>query len=364
MSFWKDLPQPIVGLAPMDGVTDAAFRFITSRHGRPDVLFTEFTAVERIVRGHDPDLIDLRYSDIERPVVAQVFGVDPHSFYQIAHIVCELGFDGLDINMGCPAKNVAQGGAGAGLIRTPGLARTILRRTRQGVFDWAAGQRLEAVGLPEAALSAIRRRIRRPAGGPVPPRKAIPVSVKTRLGYDEVIVEDWIRHLLCESPAAISLHGRTLTQQYRGAADWKAIAKAAEIARGSGTLLLGNGDLCSTQAIVERIKESGVNGVLLGRVALGNPWIFTSREAIRNAICTGSALSADPQVSAAQKLAVALEHAQIYEMLRGSKSFQGIRKYLAAYARGFPNASELRQRLVRIDSCSQLESVLAPAACV
>ena len=160
MSFWNSLPQPIVGLAPMDGVTDAAFRLITARHGRPDVLFTEFAAVERIVRGHDSDLVDLWYSEIERPVVAQVFGVNPESFYRVAHVVCELGFDGLDINMGCPAKNIALKGAGAGLIRTPELALNILRRTREGIRDWAAGQRVEGLGLPASAVEAVRRRLR------------------------------------------------------------------------------------------------------------------------------------------------------------------------------------------------------------
>src|ERR1700675_3119001 len=118
-SFWNNIPQPIVGLAPMDGVTDASFRYITARHGRPDLSFTEFTPIERIVSGHDSELTDLRYSEIERPVIAQVFGTNPEAFYRTAHLICELGFDGIDINMGCPSKNIAKTGAGAGLIRTP-----------------------------------------------------------------------------------------------------------------------------------------------------------------------------------------------------------------------------------------------------
>jgi len=224
-SFWNNLPQPIVGLAPMDGVTDASFRYITARHGRPDLSFTEFTPIERIVSGHDSELTDLRYSEIERPVIAQVFGTNPEAFYRTAHLICELGFDGIDINMGCPSKNIAKTGAGAGLIRTPERACEILRSTRQGILDWASGQEIGRIGLPASVIESVLRAKARWFGHTADSavevsRRTIPVSVKTRLGYDQVVINDWVPSLLSESPAAITLHGRTLAQYYRGEADW------------------------------------------------------------------------------------------------------------------------------------------------
>jgi tRNA-dihydrouridine synthase len=362
-SFWNDLPQPIVGLAPMDGVTDAAFRYITARHGGPDLSFTEFTPIDRIVSGHDPDLADLRYSEIERPVIAQVFGTDPEAFYRTAHLICELGFDGIDINMGCPSKNIARSGAGAGLIRTPERAREILRRTRQGILDWASGQEVGRIGLPPVVIDSVLRAKFRRFGRAVDPfaeapRQTIPVSVKTRLGYDQVVVNDWIPSLLSESPAAITLHGRTLAQNYRGEADWEAIARAAEIVRDSNTIILGNGDIQSAATAVRRIRETGVHGVLLGRAAMGNPWIFTTCEAIRAAARFGRTPPADPCVSLAEKLAVALEHAECFDRNRGKLPFRTVRKYLVAYCRGFQNAAELCRRLVQVESLCELESLL------
>jgi nifR3 family TIM-barrel protein len=357
MAFWNKLPLPIIGLSPMDGFTDAAFRFITARHGRPDVCFTEFTAVERIARGHDLDLTDLRYDPIERPVVAQVFGADPEAFYRVAHVVCELGFDGLDINMGCPSKSIAGRGAGAGLIQTPELARRIIRRTRDGVRDWAAGQTLSKAGLPESAVAAVAPR-RIPRAGTV--RAEIPVSVKTRLGYREIVIDEWMRYLLSESPDAISIHGRTLAQLYRGEADWEAIARAAEIARGSGTLVLGNGDLRSPSDAVRRLRETAVDGVLLGRVAIGCPWIFRTAGGIREAVRNGSAPPAEPVVSLAAKLGVALEHADCFGRINPERSYRSVRKFLSAYCRGFPNAASVRRRLVQCDSFPEVASVLRP----
>src|SRR3990172_4687001 len=127
MSFWSTLPRPIIGLSPMDGVTDASFRSIISQQGKADVTFTEFTHVHDVCRGPEILLETLIYSEIERPMVAQLYGKDPDLFYQAAHAACELGFDGLDINMGCPSKNVASSGSGAGLIKTPDLAQAIMQ---------------------------------------------------------------------------------------------------------------------------------------------------------------------------------------------------------------------------------------------
>ena len=142
MNFWQKIDKPIIGLSPMDGVTDASFRFITAKHGGPDVTFTEFVNVEAAFHAPHTLMRDLMYSEIERPVVAQIYGHTPELFYKVAHIVCALGFDGLDINMGCPAKKVAAKGSGAALIRTPELARAIIQSARQGIQDWRDGQTL------------------------------------------------------------------------------------------------------------------------------------------------------------------------------------------------------------------------------
>ena len=157
MTFWDRLPNPVIGLSPMDGVTDSVFRLMTARHGKPDVIFTEFTHVHDVCRGPEFLLDSLRYHEAERPIVAQLYGKDPELFYQAAHVVCELGFDGLDINMGCPSRNVASSGSGAGLIRTPDLAHAIMRAARQGIAGWTAGQTLEAAGVKAARVEAVSR---------------------------------------------------------------------------------------------------------------------------------------------------------------------------------------------------------------
>src|SRR5574341_1498831 len=269
MSFWKALPMPIIGLAPMDGVTDATCRHTVAIHGKADITFTEFTHVHDVCRGPEFLLESLIYSEAERPIIAQLYGKDPTLFYQAAHVVCELGFDGLDINMGCPSRNVAASGSGAGLIRTPDLAHEIMRAARQGIADWAAGQTLESVGLKPARIAAIQRMNQQRLHARPLVRQTIPSSVKTRLGYDAVIVDRWIEHLLAERPAVISLHGRTLQQMYRGEADWRAIARAADVVRGSDTFLLGNGDVQSLSDGMRRVRETGVDGVLVGRAVLG-----------------------------------------------------------------------------------------------
>ncbi len=283
MSFWTTLPRPIMGLSPMDGVTDATFRRVIAQHGRPDVTFTEFTHVHDVCRGPEFLLNTLIYSELERPVVAQLYGKDPALFYQATHAACELGFDGIDINMGCPSKNVASSGSGAGLIKTPEVAHAIMQATRRAIHDWANGQTLEQVGFKPARIAAIQAmNVGRQGAAPVQ-RHELPLSVKTRLGYDSVIVEDWVSHLIQEKPVAITLHGRTLRQMYRGEADWSAIARAAQLVKGTGILLLGNGDVQSLGEVVNRVRSTQVDGVLVGRAVLGAPWFFHDKEQARAA---------------------------------------------------------------------------------
>jgi tRNA-dihydrouridine synthase len=360
MNFWQQLPRPIIGLSPMDGVTDATFRYVVARQGKPDVAFTEFTHVHDVCRGPEFLMDSLIYDEAERPIVAQLYGKDPVFFYQAAHAVCELGFDGLDINMGCPSRNVASSGSGAGLIRTPELAHTIMKAARQGIADWVSGQTMEAAGMKPVRAQAIRRFNERRAQASPAVRRTIPLSVKTRLGYDEVIVERWIEHLLMEAPAAISLHGRTLQQMYRGEADWQAIARAAEVVRGTGTLLFGNGDVQSLQEVVRRVRETGVDGVLVGRAVLGAPWFFHEKDAARDAVRTDGALGSQlltPTLTT--RFEILLDHAKQFEQQFGKEQFRRMRKHLGWYCKGFPRAAALRADMFRVSSVAEVEAILA-----
>lgn len=364
MNFWTTLAQPIIGLAPMDGVTDAAFRGIVARQGPADVSFTEFTNVGDICRGPDRMLSSLLYDEAERPVVAQLYGKDPDLFYQAAHIVCELGFDGLDINMGCPSKNVASSGSGAGLIRTPDVAHAILRAARQGVIDWAHGQTLCEAGIKTGRSEFIHAMNVRRAGVSAVPRRMLPVSVKTRLGYDSVIIERWISHLLEERPAAITVHGRTLEQMYRGEADWRAIARAVDLVKGTGTRLLGNGDLHSMQDVICRVRETGVHGVLVGRGALGSPWFFHHKDAARSMAGlddvqeAADGLSFSTEVHVAKRFHVMIEHARHFEAVFGVSHFPRMRKHLGWYCKGFSHAAALRASMVRASSVLDVIRIL------
>jgi len=360
-SFWDALPRPIIGLSPMDGVTDAAFRRIVARHGRPDLLVTEFAHVEGIRRGIPAVLRHLEYHEAERPIVAQVFGAEPAAFYDVAHIVGALGFDGLDVNMGCPDRSVAAHGCGAGLIRTPDRAMAILRAAQAGARDWAEGRSLASLGLSSDAVTAITALARR-LGVADRPRRHLPVSVKTRLGYDRVVIDSWCSRLLEAEPAAIAIHGRTLAQRYQGEADWQAIGRAAELALGSATLVLGNGDVVSPADAVRRIRESGVHGVLIGRGALGRPWFFRANQAIRRAANDLRQPMPPPvDIHPAERWRVALEHAELFERLRGTVPFTVLRKHLGWYAKGREDAPGLRARLVQSAAIAEVRATLAQA---
>ena len=360
MSFWHDIPKPIVGLAPMDGVTDASFRLMAARHGGPDITVTEFVNVDAAIHAPQTLIRDFTYSEIERPVMAQIYGNNPDLFYQAAHVVCELGFDGLDINMGCPAKNVAASGSGAALIRTPELARAIIRAARQGIDDWVSGQTLEHLGLRPKLIETIRSSNQQRSGYTQPEeRRSIPLSVKTRIGYDEVVVEKWILNLLAEKPVAITIHGRTLKQGYKGDADWHAIARAVQIAEEFPTLILGNGDLQGMADVFRRVRECAVDGVLLGRAAQGNPWIFRAKNDLKKALRFEAPVPDTPaRLSLEERFRVIIEHARHYESYVQIRNFVGMRKHLIWYCRDFRGAAELRSKMVRVNSSADVERCL------
>jgi nifR3 family TIM-barrel protein len=313
LGFWSKLKKPIMVLAPMANVTDAAFRRIIAKYGKPDVTWTEFVSVEGLLSaGKEKLLIDFWYRDEERPIVAQIFGSKPEQFTEVAKMVQDLGFDGIDINMGCPDRGVERSGGGASLIKNPKLAAEIIAATKVG-----AGK--------------------------------LPVSVKTRLGYNESSIEEWIPHLLEAEPAALTLHLRTRKEMSDVPAHWEVAERVVAIRDGlkSATLILGNGDVKDIADAEEKIRLSHMDGVMIGRGIFGNPWLFSKHI---------------PSVE--EKLRVMVEHTELFEELFHSnkekrlKNFDVMKKHYKAYANGFDGAKELRGKLMETEDAAGVKELV------
>ena len=347
----------LLALAPMDGVTDAPFRQIVKKHGQPDLMFTEFANVEGICRGGAlPILRHFDYSPSEQPLIAQIFGKTPAYFYQVAILVAQLGFVGVNINMGCPAKKVASHGSGAALIGKPKLAQEIIKATQQGIKDWANGKKLsDCSDISEKVLRDVWARQKRLGLSFEDKREVIPVSVKTRLGIEENIIKDWLPYLTDLNPESIILHGRTLKQAYSGEADWQAIAKAQKIVKAANPKIKfwGNGDVRDYEDAAIKAKGSGVDGIMIGRASYGNPFVFLAKEERKVAM---------------QKIspfALAFEHALLFEKTYPDNpkySFINMRKHLAWYIKSIPNAAEWRSKLVRANNASQVKQIYEAAS--
>ena len=308
VSFWQEIKKPIRALAPMHEVTDTAFRQVVARIAKPDVLFTEFVSVDGLCHEKSHEKIVryyLSFTDSERPLVAQLWGSDPKKFNQVAHMVQQLGFDGIDINMGCPDKAVVKSGGGAALIEQPRLAQEIIAATKEGARD-------------------------------------LPVSVKTRIGFEKNEIESWMKALLEARPVVITVHGRTKKELSRVVARWDVIAQAADIARGSGVLVIGNGDVKTMDDAWIKISQSGVDGVMVGRGLLGNPWFFS-----------------ETVPSLEDRLNAIVLHAHIFEeSFDGVKSFAHLLKHLHAYAAGFVGAKDLRMQLMRATNAQEVAQIV------
>lgn len=308
-NFWQRLPRPFFVLAPLANVTDAVFRQHIIRHSRPDVLWTEFVAADGLCHpeGRTALLSDLRYTEAERPIVAQLFTAHPEKMREAARLVADLGFDGLDINMGCPDKNVMRQGAGASCMKDHVLAQELIRAAKDGV------------------------------GG------RIPISVKTRLGFNQDELETWLPALLEAKPAVITVHARTKKEMSKVPARWERVRRAVEIAKGSGTLIIGNGDVRDLIDAREKAVATGCDGVMLGRSIFGNPWLF------------------DPEktVTVREKIRSAVEHTKLFAAVWGdTKSFEIMKKHYQAYINHFPLARELRIALM---GCHDAAAVTAVA---
>ncbi len=335
------MQKPIVGLAPMDGVTDAAFRYMVDTYSKPDVLFTEFTSVEGIQQGAVRLLDAFLYHTTATPIIAQFFGAHPEHFYNGAFVACEMGFDGIDINMGCPDENIARKGGGAALILNPDLAKKIIQEVKKAVGDFAGGKTIAKTTLPEPIIESVCA-FKKTSWIKKPKKSLLPVSIKTRIGYDTVVTEEWISALLETEPSSVAIHGRTLRQMYTGKADWEEIGKAAQLIRQTKTLVLGNGDIQTMADARKKIVDYRLDGVLVGRATLGNPWFFR-----------------DYVPSEKERKQAALEHCKAYMKLTPHLNFLAMRKHLGWYMKGIHKSHELRNRLMQIKTLEDVQSILS-----
>jgi nifR3 family TIM-barrel protein len=314
-NFWKTLPKPIFILAPMADVTDCAFRKVIVKYGKPDVVYTEFTSADGLASiGKDKLLINFKYSEQERPIVAQIFGGKPENIKKATALCAELGFDGIDINMGCPDRAVEKQLAGAGCIKNPKLAREIIRAAKEGAPN-------------------------------------LPISVKTRIGYNKNEIDTWIRELLKEDLAALIVHLRTRKEMSLVPAHWDLMPSIVKLRdeMKKDTLIIGNGDVVDIDDARRKCKETGCDGVMLGRAIFGNPWLFSYSSELENSHIP----------SLREKLKVMVEHTKLFEkMLGGVKNFAIMKKHYKAYVNGFDGAKELRVKLMDAENAEQVEKIV------
>ena len=304
-------------MAPMADVTDPAWRALVAKHGKPDVFWTEFVSadglyhtreIQKIPDSENPLMRDLQFTNDQHPIVAQIFSNKPEMITYAAKLIAELGFDGVDLNMGCPDQSIEKQGAGASLMKNPELAVSLIRAAKEA--------------------------------------SDLPVSVKTRIGYNKVELEEWLPMLLKAEPEAVTLHLRTRKEMSLVPARWEFMKRAVEIlnALGSTIPLIGNGDIHTIAQAKEKIEETGCDGVMIGRGMFGNPWVFRGRT------------PADTPL--AEKLAALTELAYAYEKLSPPKHFAILKKHIKAFVTGFDGAAELRAKLMEANTASELEAAL------
>lgn len=326
-NFWLTLPRPIMAQAPMANVTDEAFRRMFVECGKPDVFWTEFVSVEGLLsRGREKLLTDLWFSPGEHPIVAQIFGGKPEQFEEVAPLIKELGFDGIDINMGCPDRGVEKSGGGAALIKDSARARAVIRALKRG-----------ASGLP--------------------------ISVKTRLGYAKTgEMETWLTAILEEEPAALTVHLRTRAEMSDVTAHWELAPQVVALRDkiSPNTIVLGNGDVRSLEDGKIKAAASGMDGVMVGAGIFGNPWFFSGREP-----------------SLKERLLRLVAHTELFEQLYRSdnpktigqggrlKNFEVMKKHYKSYTtnhgletEGWEGVKGLRMRLMEAKNASEVRQIV------
>ncbi|GGI17375.1 tRNA dihydrouridine synthase [Gottfriedia solisilvae] len=310
-NFWRDLPRPFFVLAPMEDVTDVVFRHVVSEAARPDVFFTEFTNSESYCHPEGKQSVRgrLTFTEDEQPMVAHIWGDKPEFFKQMSIGMAELGFRGLDINMGCPVPNVAQHGKGSGLIRRPELAAELIQAAK--------------------------------AGG-------LPVSVKTRLGFSEVNEwRDWLTHILKQDIANLSIHLRTRDEMSKVDAHWELIPEIKKLRDqvAPNTLLTINGDIPDRQTGLKLAEQYGIDGVMIGRGIFHNPFAFEK----------------EPKDHSSKELLDLLRlHLDLHDKYSNlvQRSFKALHRFFKIYVRGFRGASELRNQLMNTESTDEVRAML------
>ena len=355
--------RPFFVLAPMADVTDAAFRRIITKYGKPDVIWTEFVSADGLCSpGREVLLRDLAFTEAERPIIAQLFSAHPEKMYEAAKLVAKLGFDGLDINMGCPDRSIEKQGAGAAMIKTPELAQEVIRAAQRGVAD-AAKEMVEMAEVAEtAAASNVTSAAANTPGAstpssqliPIPFPIPIPISVKTRIGYNKVEIETWVPALLSTGIAALTIHARTRKEMSDVPAQWQYVKRVVEIrdalqahlAPEDRTLILGNGDALDLKDAEAKATATGADGVMLGRAIFGNPWLFSG-------LHSGKMAHHKPTIK--ERLDVLVEHTYLYEkLLGGVKNFAVMKKHYKAYVAGWDGAKEFRTHLMELSSADEV----------
>lgn len=310
-NFWRELPRPFFVLAPMEDVTDVVFRHVVSEAGRPDVFFTEFTNTESYchpegvhsVRGR------LTFTEDEQPIVAHIWGDKPDHFREMSIGMAEMGFKGIDLNMGCPVPNVATKGKGSGLIQRPEIAAEIIQVAK--------------------------------AGG-------IPVSVKTRLGYSEIDEwRDWLRHVFEQDIANLSIHLRTRREMSKVDAHWELIGEIKKLRDeiAPDTLLTINGDIPDRKTGLELAEKYGIDGVMIGRGIFHNPYAFEK----------------EPREHTSEELLGLLRlHLDLFDQYTENepRQFKPLRRFFKIYVRGIRGASELRHQLMSTNTTDDARKLL------
>lgn len=309
--------ETITVVAPMADVTDIAFRTMIAKYSKPhgpDVVWTEFVSANGLCSpGREVLKRDLEFTEIERPIVAQLFTSDPDNMREAAKLCKELGFDGIDINMGCPDKGIEKQGAGAAHMKDWRRAQEVIRAAQEG-----------ADGLP--------------------------VSVKTRLGWNKIEFKEWLPKILeCNIPT-LTVHLRTRKEMSKVDAHWELMGDVVKLVREitgpleeGGTIILGNGDIKSVSEGKEKAKSAGANGVMVGRGIFGTPWFFNEEEYNKGK-------------SVEERLRICIEHTRLYEEKLGDiKSFAIMKKHYKAYVNGFDGAKELRAELMECSNSKEIE---------
>ncbi|MGP4069102.1 tRNA dihydrouridine synthase [Halobacillus sp. B29] len=311
-NFWHELPRPFFVLAPMEAVTDVVFRHVVSEAARPDVFFTEFTNTDSYChpKGNDSVRGRLTFTEDEQPIVAHIWGDNPEHFRDMSIGLAEMDFRGVDINMGCPVQNVAAKGKGCGLIRRPDVAAEIIQASK--------------------------------AGG-------LPVSVKTRLGYTEVEEwHHWLKHLLEQDIANLSIHLRTKKEMSNFDAHWDLIPEIKQLRDevAPDTLLTINGDIPDRQKGLELVEKYGVDGVMIGRGIFHNPFAFETEK------------KEHTSEELLDLLRLQLDLHDKYSEELEPRIFKPLRRFFKIYVRGFSGASALRNELMSTNSTDEVRALL------